>query len=480
MQKLLAFIWSIRWQDFIDIAFNSYILFRLYALFRGTDAFRVLIGIAFLWILQRLAVSMGLILTSWMMEGIIAVAALIVIVVFRNEIRSVFRARNIWAILWGLPQRPLKTPVEIISESAFDLARKRIGALIVLPGKEDLEEFVQQGIPWDGSVSREMIESIFWPNNPVHDGAAIIKEDRVVEVGAILPLSNRKDFPTAFGTRHRAAAGLSETTDAMVIAVSEERGTITITKGFDVFRISEKGQLVEALKKHLGIRKDQRQFLRKRKIELRIAALAALLIVSVVWFSVSRGLDAIKAFDIPVEYANRKPDMELLNTSATSVRIFLRGSRALLKSIRPEQIRVKMDLGKGVQGINTFPITNDNLSIPPGLSLKEVRPMVVDVNLDTRTKKALPVQANWVGKLPSDLIMVRATIKPSTVLISGPTIILGNMQTIYTAGIPLNNIKASGKTEAKLVIPSAFFKLEGGAKDTVLVEYEVRKRDNKG
>ena len=223
VQKFLIFVSSIRWQDFIDIAFNSYILFRLYALFRGTDAFRVLVGIAFLWILQRLAVSLGLILTSWMMEGIIAVAALIVIVVFRNEIRSVFRARNIWAILWGLPRKPTKTPVEIITESVFNLAKRRIGAFMVLPGKEDLEEFVQQGIPWDGRVSTEMIESIFWPNNPVHDGAAIIVEDRVSEVGVILPLSHRKDLPSAYGTRHRAAAGLSETTDAMVIVVSEER-----------------------------------------------------------------------------------------------------------------------------------------------------------------------------------------------------------------------------------------------------------------
>ena len=476
LQKLLIFVSSIRWQDFIDIAFNSYVLFRLYALFRGTDAFRVLVGIAFLWILQRLAVSLGLILTSWMMEGIIAVAALIVIVVFRNEIRSVFRARNIWAILWGLPRKPTKTPVEIITESAFNLAKRRIGALIVLPGKEDLEEFVQQGIPWDGKVSTEMIGSIFWPNNPVHDGAAIIVENRVSEVGVILPLSHRKDLPSVYGTRHRAAAGLSETTDAMVIVVSEERGAITITRGVDVFTIDGKKQLVKALREHLGIREDQSQFLKRRKIELRTAALVSLLIVSGVWFSISRGLDSIKTFDIPVEYANQKPGMELLNTSATSVRLFLRGSRALLKSIRPEQIRVKMDLGKAVAGTNTFSITNDNLSIPPGLSLKEVRPMVLDVNLDTRSKKMLPVQADWVGKLPSGLLLVRAEAKPSKVELSGPKTILDGMWTLYTTSIPLNDIKGSGEMDAKLVVPSAFLKLETGFKDRVEVKYEVRKR----
>jgi len=476
LEKILIFVSSIRWQDIIDIAFNSYILFRLYALFRGTDAFRVLIGIAFLWILQRMAVSMGLILTSWMMEGIIAVAALIVIVVFRNEIRSVFRARNIWTILWGLPQKRMKTPVEIIAESVFYLARRRIGALIVLPGKEDLEEVVQRGIPWDGKVSPEMIESVFWPNNPVHDGAAIIQGTRVVEVGVILPLSHRKDFPTAFGTRHRAAAGLSEMTDAMVIVVSEERGTITVTRGHDLVNINEREPLVSALREHLGIRESQPQYLKRRKIEMRIAALISLLIVSGVWFSISRGLDAIKTFDIPVEYANRNPAMELLNTSATSVRLYLRGSRALLRSIRPEQIRVRMDLSKAVTGTNTFAITNDHLSIPPGLSLKEVRPMVIDVNLDTRTKKTLPIQADWVGKLPSDLNLFRSKISPSEIELSGPKTILDSMSTLYTKSIPLNSLNSSGQTSAKVVIPSAFLKAESGSKEKVVVEYEIRKR----
>ncbi len=477
LQKILTFISSIRWQDFIDIAFNSYILFRLYALFRGTDAFRVLVGIALLWILQRLAVSMGLILTSWMMEGIIAVAALIVIVVFRNEIRSVFRARNIWAILWGVPRKPTKTPVEIITESVFDLARKRIGALIVLPGKEDLEEFVQQGVPWDGRVSGEMIKSIFWPNNPVHDGAAIIYENRVLEVASILPLSKRKDLPSFYGTRHRAAAGLSEVTDATVIVVSEERGSITVTRGFDVVSIVRRDQLVEILKEHLGIREGQNQFLKRRKIELRIAALVSVLIVSAVWFSISRGLDAIKTFEIPVEFANQNPNMEMLNTSATSVQVFLRGSRALLKSIRPEQVRIKMDLGKAVAGTNTFAITNENLSIPPGLSLKEVRPMVVDVNLDTRTKKTLPIQVDWVGKLPSDLLLAQAQVKPPTATLNGPKTILEGMNTLYTSPVPLNDIKTSGKVTVPLVIPSAFLKLDGGSKETVQVAYEVRKRE---
>jgi diadenylate cyclase len=476
LQKFLTFISSIRWQDIIDIAFNSYILFRLYALFRGTDAFRVLIGIALLWVLQRMAVSMGLILTSWMMEGIIAVAALIVIVVFRNEIRSVFRARNIWTILWGLPQKQARTPIDIIAESVYELAQQRIGALIVLPGREDLEEVVQKGVPWDGKISMEMIKSIFWPNNPVHDGAAIIRGDRVTEVSAILPLSHRKDLPSVYGTRHRAAAGLSEMTDALVIVVSEERGTVAIAQGSDLRNIHSETDLKLLLRKHLGIRENRARYLKKERMELYTAAVVSLFIVSVVWFSISRGFDAIKTFDIPIEYANRNPKLELLNTSAASVRLYLSGSRALLRSIQPEQVRVRMDLSKAVSGTHTFAITNDHLSIPPGLTLKEVRPMVVDVTLDERSQKAVPVQADWAGRLKPGLILIRSSITPSEVELVGPKTILASTSTIFTTGIPLNDITRTGKTEAKVVIPSAFLTLKPGSKDTVVVEYEVKER----
>ena len=224
MTQFLVFLASIHWQDLVDIIVNSYILFRVYVLFQGTNAFRVLVGITSLWILQELAASIGLILTSWAIRGITTAAAIIIIVVFRNEIRAALQARNFKTFLWGTPAREQATPLETIAESLFQMGKKRIGALVVFPGKEDLTEVIHGGIAWDGTISQEMLMSVFWPNNPVHDGAAIIHGDRVVEVGVLLPLSQRQDLPSFYGTRHRAAAGLAERSDAMVVAVSEERG----------------------------------------------------------------------------------------------------------------------------------------------------------------------------------------------------------------------------------------------------------------
>src|SRR6056297_1743615 len=116
----------IRWQDVIDILLNAYILFRFYVLFRGTQVMRVMVGLAFFWLFQRVATQMGLVVTSWAMQGIIAAAALIIIIIFRNEIRNVLQAQNLRAILWGFPKKNIQTPVDILTESVSDLSRRRI------------------------------------------------------------------------------------------------------------------------------------------------------------------------------------------------------------------------------------------------------------------------------------------------------------------------------------------------------------------
>ena len=125
METVLIFLRSIRWQDVVDIVLNSYILFRFYVLFRITNLFRILIGLSVLLIFQRIAVSTGLIVTSWFIQGITAIAALVIIVVFRNEIRSVLQVKNIKTLFWGVPQPLVQSPVQMIAESVVDMARKR-------------------------------------------------------------------------------------------------------------------------------------------------------------------------------------------------------------------------------------------------------------------------------------------------------------------------------------------------------------------
>jgi len=472
---LLSFS-TLRWQDVIDIALNSYILFRLYALFRGTPVFRVLLAIAFLWFLQRVAVSLGLVVTSWAVQGIIAAAALIIIVVFRNEIRSVLQAKNLKAILWGLPFKAPDTPVQIIVESVQELARKRIGALIVLPGKEDLGEVAGNGIPWHGRISREMILSIFWPDNPVHDGAAIIQGDRVTEVGVILPLSHRTDLPSHYGTRHRAAAGLSEMSDALVIAVSEERGTVTMTKASGISEIRRKEEMENRIRTHLGAPEGGSRARRRRKLEFTVAALVSILFVSGVWVGFTTGRDTLATFEIPVDYRNRDPAMEIVKTSANAVQLHLSGSGTLMKSLRPEHIGVIIDLAKAVVGRNTFTITTENVTLPPGIFLKEVDPGLVYVTIDVVIEKALPVQVDWIGRLAEHLILVKATLDPHTVVVKGPKQALENISTLYTEKTPLDPIVKSDSLSVGLALEPASLRVAPGSKEKILVTYVVKER----
>jgi uncharacterized protein (TIGR00159 family) len=479
MKMFFSFLASIRWQDLVDVLLNAYILFRLYVLFRGTYVFRVLTGIAILWIIQRIAVFFGLILTSWAMQGITAVAALIIIIVFRNEIRSVLQAKNLKAILWGFPHRTVQTPIEIIADGVNALSRRRIGALIVIPGKEDLQDIVQGGITWRGMVSKEMIMSIFWPDNPVHDGAAIIQGDRITDVGVILPLSYSDDLPSQYGTRHRAALGLTESTDALVIAVSEETGRVSVAKNAGIAALNDNDQIIRMLQEHVGVKEKAEESVKREKFAFGLAALVSILFVTGIWISFSKGLDSMIALDIPLEYTNRNPEMEIVETSTDSVRLHLAGSSTLIKSLRPEQVQVRLDLEKAVVDQNVFSITQDDITLPPGIFLKKVVPPVVEVTLDKTIKKTLPVQVDWVGKLPDNLILSAVKIAPETIEVIGGDRILHNISTVYTEKIQLDNIKRSGTATVNLALNPASLKASPDSKDKVKVSYTVKKRVQK-
>jgi diadenylate cyclase len=476
MDVLSSFFASVRWQDGVDILLNSFILFRLYVLFRGTHVMRVVAGIALLWVFQRVAVFLGLIVTSWVMQGIIAGAALIIIIVFRNEIRSVLQARNLKAILWGFTQKSTRTPVETIIESVYLLARKRIGAILVLPGTDDLQDLIQNQITWNGLMSTEMLLSIFWPDNPVHDGAAVIQGRRVTHVGAILPLSKRDDFPSYFGTRHRAAVGLAENSDALTIVVSEERGQVMVAKGGDTFHIHDNLELEQLLRTHMGTAPAQRGGLFREDRELKLAAAISVLFVTGIWFSFARGMETLITLGVPVEYMNSGNRMEIIDASVNGVSLSLSGSGTLIKSLHPDQVKVKLDLGQAVVGKNTYTITKDNVVLPPGILLKKVDPAVVQVNVDRPETKSLPIQSDWVGKLADDLIMQSVTLIPESIMVAGGSLNLQNRSTVYTEKIPLDGIRASGQMTVRLALHPGGLKAVDGQPDKVVVKYSIIKR----
>lgn len=485
MNDLVSFLGGIRWQDIVDVLLNSYILFRLYVLFRGTNVIRVLVGIALVWVFQRIAVTLGLIVTSWALQGVIAGAALIIIIVFRNEIRNVLQAKNLRALLWGFHQHNTMTPVGGIVAGVYELARSRTGALIVLPGNDGLEETVQGGVPWQGLVSKTMLSSIFYHGNPVHDGAIVIEGDRITRVGCILPLSQRDDLPQHFGTRHRAAVGLAEQTDALIIAVSEERGEVVVAKGGEVEPIRDNLVLNRRIGEHLGISGDGRSAAgswnqRGKRFELPLAAAVCVLFMAGIWFSFAKGMETLTSIEVPLEYTNRDSRMQILSASVNTVRLYLSGSNTLLNSLRPDQVKAKLDLGSAVNGESTILIGANNVVIPPGVRLSRIEPSEVKVVLDVPISKTLPIQVDLVGRLADGLILESVRLNPVDATVEGPAAILNQMSTLYTRPVRLEKFTNSGIFTVKLALEAASLKMSAGSSNEVEVTYILSKRKKAG
>jgi hypothetical protein len=398
-------------------------------------------------------------------------------VVFRNELRAALQVQNLRSFLWGGTTKQTSTPAQIIAETAMQMGKKRIGAIMVIPGKEDISELVHGGIPWHGKVSQEMIISIFWPNNPVHDGAIIIDGDEIKEVAVLLPLSQRSDLPTLYGTRHRAALGLSERSDALVIVVSEERGRVSVAKNGSISAVSDLDVLYQIINEHVQPVVDkQTKWWSKAYLQTAFAAFASFIIISGAWFSFTRAKDVVMSVSVPIEFLNRPSNYEIIDVNPTQVTLHLSGSSALMKSIRPHQIEVRIDLKKASEGKNVIPISNDNIFIPPGIMVNRVDPSVVEITLDTITSKEIPVQVDWKGHLDEALILSEVKVSPPSLVIIGGKSILNKLQTVYTVPVELDNIRGSGNVSVPVLIMPPTVKLGPNMPDRVVVEYTVRDR----
>lgn len=465
MESLWHFFVSLRWQDVLDIAINSYLLFRLYILFRGTNIIRMLVVIGILWLLRRISADMGMIVTSWVVQGIIAATALIIIIVFRNEISAVFQMRSLRSFFWGIPQRQVQTPIDIIANSVEELAKRRLGALIVLPLKKGLDDIIHGGILWQGKLSKEMLVSIFLHDSPVHDGAILIQGNQVVKVGAILPLSKDSNLPSHFGTRHRAAAGLSEQTDSLIIVVSEERGDVTVFKDKSITHIDNTMALSDVLQRHTGAASPIKEA-KSQKIELGAVAATCLLVVAGIWFSFARGMDTFTTLQVPIEFINRGQNIEIFNASVGSVQLQVSGSRSLINSVTPDQVQVKLDLTDVEPGQNVVPISRRRISLPPGIDLKQIEPQSVTVNVDFLKRTSLSIQPDWTGKLPAGLIMQSATTDPANIEVVGGSLALQDIRTVYTEPISLDNLQEDDTiTVGLMLLPTSLEPVNGSPKN---------------
>jgi len=382
-QQLLAPFFELRPTDAIDIAVATLLAYALIAWIRRTQAAQVAAGIMILGIFYLAARALDLQLVAWMFQGFFAIFLVVVVVIFQEELRQLFESLATWRFRGRRAPSPTLGSLDILVQTLTELARDRVGALVVLPGRQPLSRHVQGGIDLGGHLSLPLLKSLFDPHSPGHDGAVIVEDGRITRFAAHLPLS--KDFRqlARFGTRHGAALGLAERSDALCLVVSEERGTISVAQNSTLITLESPTQLGQIIANFL----EARQPVPERKVRplglLRgnlVEKAVSLVLVLGLWLLLVPGArPRQQEFPVPVRVINLPEDYVLEQVAPEVVQAVFAGPSRAFYLLDANQLEVTIDASLVRLGRRTYRITSDNLSHPQTLSLESVQPATVRI-----------------------------------------------------------------------------------------------------
>ena len=214
----------------LDVLLVYYLIYRLLLLVKGTRAERMLLGLGIIGLVYVCSLALSLPTLNWILGNFLNSVIIVVVVLFQDDFRRALTKVGLIPGLGGDVPKALELAIKEVSQAAEELSARRIGGLIVIRRDVGLEDYTEHAVQIDAVVSHQLLVSIFLPTSPLHDGAVVVEGDRLVAAGAVLPLTFNPGISSSYGTRHRAAIGLSERTDAVIVVVSEETGTISLIR----------------------------------------------------------------------------------------------------------------------------------------------------------------------------------------------------------------------------------------------------------
>ncbi len=385
--RIFGILKNLRFQDILDILFLTLMAYHLYLWFRGTKAFKALIGLMAIGIIFTAARSWGLFLTTWVFQILWQVLVILLIILFQSEIRQVLERVN---PLKTIGLRKLSKPEEWIPrfvEAVFAMARRKTGALFVIERMDRVEEFITEGQAVEGLPSKELLSSIFHKESPLHDGAVLIKNGQITQVACYLPLSSDEELPQKWGTRHRAALGLAQRCDAFVVVISEERGEISLARENKMIDVDSDQKLYQLLSEISAPADHQTKSLKQRLVSLLAHQWAAkagtFLLVSVIWLMLAGQQDFEKTFRIPLTIKNIPSLMEITEPLNPKVKITVRGLRKDASTLDEKSVLAEVDLSGAAFGKRFFTLTRDNIKLPNDrLYIVEITPSQIEFKLN--------------------------------------------------------------------------------------------------
>ena len=340
-----------------------------------------LLGLAFLGVFYHLiAQQFKLQLTTWIFQGFFAALVVVVVVVFQDDLRRLFEQIATFSLRRKAP-RPDPSSLGTLTRGLYQLAAKRRGALVVLPGREPIERhFLQHGVPLDAEISEELLDSLFDPGSAGHDGALVMQSNRIKEFGVHLPLSENRDELKGGGTRHAAALGLAERSDALCLVVSEERGTIGIaTRGqLEILDNPDAGKLANRIRSYLqrtGTQVNARRVEWRRWGRRLVEGLLSFALALGAWLIFVPGATAEEAMlQVPVAVENMPEGYALKEINPPEVEIAVAGPRRAMFLASNADFEIVIDANLVRLGRRTFEVSAQSVRHATGLEIKSIKP----------------------------------------------------------------------------------------------------------
>ena len=480
LNSILTMVKSIRIQDVLDVTIIALMIFAALTWFKTRASRFVLIGITLIGGVYLAARFFDLYLTTIVLQSFFAISIFVLVVIFQEDLRGFFERL---AMLGNIGKKfpslsVLKSTAEIIAQTAATLAKKRIGALIVLQGIDPLERHINGGTNLDGVVSESLLESLFDPHSIGHDGAVIMNGERVTKFGCHLPLSMNTSKYGNIGLRHTAALGLAERSDAICIVVSEERGTMSLAYLGNLNVVQNAAALHEALeqfytrnipgeKSHPAL-----NWFRGNTLEKIIAVVMACFL----WVAFGYQKEIVRRdYVVPIEYKNVPKTWQIDEPQVTEAKIILQGPEQAFHLLDERSLKLSLDLSSDIEKKREFILNKDMVNAPSNLSVADIIPAKIHVFASKSASWTFPVNIKTENSLAEHLSLQRISVNPSRIRVLISSRANPEQIRIETEPIDLRKIFFTTILDTKIVLPPGVSLLEGTS-SVASVTIKVKKK----
>ncbi len=389
IQKILSLI---IFKDIFDVLIITICFYFLLVFIKQTRSFFILGAFVLLFSLDFIAKKFDLSLTRQLFEPLLTLFIAIFVIVFQPEIRKFFKWISSGRIKSFSKSLVLpRNNIQTIVRAVFEMATGKVGAIIVFPGEYPLDDLIEGGFPLNGQISAAIIQSIFDPSSPGHDGAILIEGSEIKKFGLHLPLAREFSDYRKVGTRHRAAAGITEGTDAMAIVISEERGEVSVSSKGILKKVTTQEELANIIATFTGEGevelKNKKSLFYKIFINHSLIKILSVLFALSFWYFSSYKTGIVKVeYSIPVEYRFIDTNLVIKNSSPDSIDITVTGNNRDVAKLKTDDIKVIVDASKFKSGENISKIQENNIQTPSYIKLTDFTPKTIKTKAEEKAE----------------------------------------------------------------------------------------------